>query len=217
MTANEARADAVERGARPAPACRTGRGSRGAWLRLRVDLRSLPSVARRARPFTVRVGGARCDRRADERPRRRRRCDLPDDAHPPGHPRPGLGDRRQSACRGGSRGASAAARRSTSTSPEFAGRPLRSGCSSSKRRSPSSASCGAARSVDHDGTLLLRRGRADLRPAGARGTDRRVGVRPRGSRRLRRGAATACGRRGQRASRSPTGRAPAARGRSTRS
>ena len=73
----------------PAATCRARRRGRAARLRLRVDLRPLPPMARRAGPLPLRVGGARCDRRAHQRHRRRRRRDVPDDADPPGDPRPG--------------------------------------------------------------------------------------------------------------------------------
>ena len=84
--------------------------------------------------------------------------------------------------RSASRGASAPARRSTSTSSVTAGRPPTCASTCSRRPSTSSASCGRGDEVTHRGAHFTVENARVYDAAGAAAADRRVGVRSGGRR-----------------------------------
>ncbi len=179
---HQVRLDAVERGAPPAAPCRARRRGRAARLRLRVDLRPLPSRGSTSKATPPSSG--RCSERSPSAPASigvAVGVTCPTTRIHPVILAQATATVANLHARVGSPGASAPARRSTSTSPAFAGRRHRSVWSNSKRRSRSireAVERGIGRPRRH---VLLRRGRADLRPAAtASDPDRRVGIRPGG-------------------------------------
>ena len=168
----------------PPRAGRPRRAGRGARLRLRVDLRPLPPVDRRAGPLRRSCG--RCSVRS---PTRTDRIEVgvgvtcPIDAHPPGDPRPG------------DRHVRAAPRRTASSWGVGTGRsaerahPRRSLATGDIRLDMLEEAIEVIRQlwtgdeVTSAASTSRRRERADLRPARDGPADHRVGVRAEGRRR----------------------------------